>query len=133
MQKTLQFPYAIKIISLVLIPVTLALIIFSENLATYFKVENELLSWISKTFFFLALVLLSLSKEKNESEELKLIRHRYASQALMFGVFLIFYHLILEFISWDGSVELESGYNIMTALLLFYLFLFHFRRRNNKK
>lgn len=133
MQKTLQFPYYIKIVSLVLIPVSLALIVFSGSLSIYFEIEKELLSWIFKTLFFIALVLLSFSKEKKESEKLKLVRYRYVVQAIMFSVILILYHLILEFIAWDGHVELESGYNIMTFLLLFYLLPFHFRRNKNEK
>lgn len=132
MPKTLQFPNYIKIVSLVLIPVTLGLIFFSENISIYSHTEKELLSWIFKSLFLLALVLLSFSKEKNESEKLKLVRYRYAVQAIIFGIFLTFYHLISEFIYWDGSVELDSEYHIMTAILLFYLFLFHFRRRNKK-
>jgi Mn2+/Fe2+ NRAMP family transporter len=132
MQKTLQFPYHLKIISISLIPIALALIAFSEDLSQYFQAEKELLSWIFKTIFFLALVLLGFSKEKNESEKLKVVRYRYAVQAILFGIFLIFYHLISEFIYWDGAVELDSEYHIMTAVLIFYLFLFHFRRRDKK-
>lgn len=132
MQKTLQFPYYVKIVSLFLIPIALGLIIFSENLSTNFQTDKELLSWIFKTLFFIALVLLSFSKEKNENEKLKSIRYRYAVQAIMFGIFLIFYHLISEFIYWDGTVELDDEYNLMTAILIFYLFLFHFRRRNKE-
>lgn len=107
---------------------TLAALVFIYPLAEFLAFHEIRLERVLKDLFLICLVLMVFSKEKNETKAIDLLRLKVLKEAVGFGAFILILESVQEIIFWNGEYEPETGHEIMTALLFFYLVVFHIKK-----
>ena len=94
--------------------------------------EKEYLKSFTKGFFILGLLLIALSKDKNEDKSLMAIRVRQVITAVLSSVFYVivdpFFSLLLF-----GSEDHISGVQVIFIMLTVYLMGYHFEKYNKSR
>lgn len=120
-------PY-FKIIGLVLALVTLLLFLWDLEIAIFLNLEPDRVQWILKDCILLGLAFVVFSKERIYLPNLKKLRDREMKTALAFGIFLVLWESIQEIMIWNESYEPDSGIEILTAVLIYYLVFFTYHK-----
>lgn len=91
--------------------------------------NQEIIKWIIKDLILISLLLISFSKEKNETDQIYKIRFQKLKQSVIFGGAVLILDLISEILYNNDNIEVKSGYEIMVMITLFYIVTFNFERK----
>lgn len=91
--------------------------------------NQEIIKWIIKDLILISLLLISFSKEKNDTDQIYKIRFQKLKQSVIFGGAVLILDLISEIIYNNDNIEVKSGYEIMVMITLFYIVTFNFERK----
>lgn len=106
---------------------------FTFPLAEALQFQEAWLDRIVKDVFLISLLAVVFSKEKNETEEIELLRLKELKGAVGFGGFVLLLDSVQEIIFWNGEYEIKTGYEIMVGMLLFYLVVFNLKKSQLRK
>jgi len=102
--------------------------ILKVPLGDFVQLEQPRIGWILKDIILISLLIITFSKDKNETDKVKNLREQELRSAVIFGGFLLIINSIQEIIFWDGIYEIEDGFEIMVAILLYYIIVFNFKK-----
>lgn len=91
--------------------------------------NQEIIKWIIKDLILISLLLISFSKEKNDTDQIYKIRFQKLKQSVIFGGAVLILDLISEILYNNDNIEVKSGYEIMVMITLFYIVTFNFERK----
>ncbi len=97
-------------------------------LGDFVQLEQPRIDWILKDIILISLLIITFSKDKNETEKVKNLREQELRSAVIFGGFLLIINSIQEIFFWDGNYEIEDGFEIMVAILLYYIIVFNIKK-----
>lgn len=103
-------------------------LIFTGPLAASIQVDENVVEWILKDLLLLSLVVIVLSREKEETQEIHKIRIRGLIEAIGFGVVVLIYDSVSNIFYQNGLEEMRSGYELMLMMLSYYLFFFFIKK-----
>ncbi|GAA4311833.1 hypothetical protein GCM10023115_32350 [Pontixanthobacter gangjinensis] len=86
--------------------------------------------WIIKDIFLIGLCLIAFANEKEETNQISLLRAEYFKKAFIFGVSIFILGTISEMIFSKGNFDLKTAYEILVMVLLFYLVTYNFRKND---
>lgn len=124
-------PNYFKIIGLVVAILSAALLWFMyANPESLPFTHLEIQKWIVKDMLLVSLLFMIFSREKKESQKIKMLRLDKAKRALIFGALLLIFDSVREMIFFDGKFEMKSGFELIVLILVFYLLVFLLRKYN---
>lgn len=92
-------------------------------------IDEHVTDWIFKDLLLVSLVVMILSREKEESPAIHETRYRELLNALTFGVIIVIYDSVANFFYSNGFEEMRSGYELLLMMLIYYLFSFFIRTK----
>ena len=92
------------------------------------QLEQARIGWIIKDIILISLLVITFSKDKNETKKIKDLRVQELREAVIFGGFILIVQSVQEIIFWDGHYEIEDGFEIMVAILLYYIVVFNIKK-----
>lgn len=92
-------------------------------------IDEQVTDWIFKDLLLVSLVVMILSREKEESSAIHKTRYRELLNALTFGVIIVIYDSVANFFYSNGFEEMRSGYELLLMMLIYYLFSFFIRTK----
>lgn len=92
------------------------------------SINHNIYNSIIENGFMLAFLLIAFSKEKNESEEIMKLRYVKLKSAVLFGAVLLITDAVIDWISNSNVLEVKSGYEILFAILFFYIATFNLKK-----
>ena len=121
-------PNQYKLIAFVIFIISIIAFILKIPLADLVQLEQARITWIIKDIILISLLVITFSKDKNETQKITDLRVRELSGAVIFGGFLLIIQSIQEILFWDGHYEIEDGFEIMVAILLYYIIVFNIKK-----
>jgi len=121
-------PSQYKIIAIIIFIISVIAFILKYPIGDFVQLEQARINWIIKDIILISLLVITFSKDKNETQKVKELRIRELSGAVLFGGFLLIIQSIQELIFWNGQYEIEDGFEIMVAILLYYIILFNIKK-----
>ena len=97
-------------------------------LGDFVQLEQARIEWILLDIILISLLIITFSKDKNETQKIKDLRVQELRGAVIFGGFLLIVQSIQEIIFWDGHHKIEDGFEIMVAILLYYIVVFNIKK-----
>ncbi|APG59902.1 hypothetical protein [Christiangramia salexigens] len=125
-------PHSVKNIALISLLILGIIWLTGFTPAAIFELESENALWVLKDLFLLCLLLLSFSKEKQESEAVRSLRYKKLAGAVIFAALSISLGSLYSLIIGSGIYKQVSGYEILVILLIFYLLTFNFAKFNQQ-
>jgi len=121
-------PSQYKMIAFIIFIISIIAFILQNPLANLVQLEQARMSWIIKDIVLISLLLITFSKDKNETQKVKDLRVQELRGAVIFGGFILIIHSIQEILFWDGRYQIEDGFELMVAILLYYIVVFNFKK-----
>lgn len=121
-------PNQYKIIAFITGIIGFIAFILKHPLGEFVQLEQARIGWIIKDIILISLLVITFSKDKNETQKVKDLRVQELRGAVIFGGFILIVQSVQEIIFWDGHYEIEDGFEIMVAILLYYMVVFNIKK-----
>ncbi|WP_405199124.1 hypothetical protein [Christiangramia sp. LLG6405-1] len=121
-------PNQYKLIAFVIFIISILAFILKIPLADLVQLEQARMSWIIKDIVLISLLIITFSKDKNETQKIQNLRVQELRGAVIFGGFILLIHSIQEILFWDGRYQIEDGFELMIAILLYYIIVFNVKK-----
>ncbi|WP_300441973.1 hypothetical protein [Christiangramia sp.] len=121
-------PNQYKLIAFVIFIISIIAFILKIPLADLVQLEQARMSWIIKDIVLISLLIITFSKDKNETQKVQNLRVQELRGAVIFGGFILLIHSIQEILFWDGRYQIEDGFELMIAILLYYIIVFNVKK-----
>lgn len=111
----------------IIIPIAVLLILcltFSNPLAGFFKLEENIFNWILKDLILICFTALIFTQEKMESPRIQKLRIKKLVEALGFGVIVVIYDSLSAIFYWSESFEMKSSYEFLILIISYYHIIF---------
>ena len=121
-------PHQYKIIAYLTGIIGIITFILKYPIGELIQLEQARIGWIIKDIILISLLVITFSKDKNETKKIKDLRLQELREAVIFGGFILIVQSVQEIIFWDGHYEIEDGFEIMVAILLYYIVVFNIKK-----
>ncbi|MFV9482315.1 hypothetical protein ACNI3T_00680 [Christiangramia sp. ASW11-125] len=121
-------PNQYKLIAFVIFIISIIAFILKIPLADLVQLEQARMSWIIKDIVLISLLIITFSKDKNETQRVQNLRVQELIGAVIFGGFILLIHSIQEILFWDGRYQIEDGFELMIAILLYFIVVFNVKK-----
>lgn len=121
-------PNQYKIFAVVIFLISIIAFILKNPIADLIQLEQARISWIIKDLSLISLLIITFSKDKNETDKVRDLRVQELRGAVIFGGLILVINSIQEIIFWDGRYQIEDGFEIMVIILLYYIIVFNIKK-----